>query len=139
MSKYNIAILVDNFTNNPLTQQILIECLNKPKYKVTIFTISKENIVPTTLPVLNIADYFAWTDTAIITSSRTLEKSIMYPSPGPCIIIGGVQYNNYYNMPSFNLDYIESIINEYNTTVSRPNTDHVNQRLSNESNRSNIN
>lgn len=128
MSKYNIAILVDNFTNTPQTQQILTECLSKPKYQTTIFTISRENIIATSLPVFNIADYFSWTGPTLITSNRTLEKAVMYPSPGPCIIIGNVSYNNYYNIPSFNLDLIESIINDYKygTNVGRTNTNNSN-------------
>ena len=111
MLNNKIAILVDNFTNNPQTQLILTEVLSK-KYDVTIFTISKENIIANPLPVFNIADYFNWQGISIITSPRTLEKTISYPSIGPCIIVGNVKYKDYFNIGELNLDLISGIINE---------------------------
>lgn len=115
MFKYKIAILVDSFQNTETNKQIIQEISNKQQYDVTIFTISKENIIASPLAVFNISDYFNWSGLSIITSQKTLEKTISYPVAGPHVILGNVKYKDYFNISNLNLDLLNNIIiNEKN-------------------------
>lgn len=113
IKKYKFGILVDNLLNNDNTKKILEEIINKPQYDCTIFTLSKEGMVPNPLTIFNIVDYFSWQDISIITSYQTLEKSLIYPSPGPKIIIGMMKYENYITIPTFNLDLINEAVDGF--------------------------
>lgn len=121
MFKQNVALLVDNFQQNENTHNIIQTILTNTNYEVTIFTISKENLAPNPLPVFSIADYFNFEGISIITSPKTLEKSIFYPAIGPKIIIGKVKYQDYYNIDTFDLNLIAGAINGNNENVGRTN------------------
>lgn len=113
MYKHNIAILVDNFHNTEQSNDILNKILSNKEYDCTIFTISKENVMPNPLAIFSMADYFNWSGVTIITSPKTLEKSIAYPAIGPKIILGKYKYEDYSNLDEFSLNLIDGIINEH--------------------------
>ena len=109
---YKYAILLDNLNDNETSKQILEEILKKPQYDVTLFCLSKENIIPNPLAVFNIVDYFSWVGPTIITSYNTLEKALAYPAVGPKVIIGMLRYKDCITIPQFNLDVINTEINK---------------------------
>jgi hypothetical protein len=110
--KYKYALLVDNMCGNPQTELILKAISTHPEYDVTIFSITKEKMVPNNCAVLHISNYFAWRGPSIITSSKTLEKSAAYPAVGPKIIIGPVKYKDYLNAPALDLSIINKIVSD---------------------------
>lgn len=126
MFKQNLAILVDNFQQSDNTQNIIQAIINQSQYEVVIFTLCKENIVPNPLAVFSIADYFNFDGISIITSPKTLAKSISYPAMGPKIIIGKVKYQDYYNIDIFDLNLIDGVLNGNHQNVGRPNPTNVN-------------
>ena len=113
MLDYRIAVLVDNLNNTQATEILLKEILSKFRNNITIFAISKEEIVPNALPVFSIAEYFNWDGATIITSFKTLEKASNYPAVGPKVIVGKMKYQDYLNVPEFNLDLIYGVLDDY--------------------------
>src|SRR5690554_1563869 len=113
MSEYKYAVLVDTIYNSAEIQSFVKEIISKPQYNVTFFSISTEKKIQCNIPIFNISEYFSWKDISIITSYKTLEKSIAYPSPNLKIILGKFKMAGYANVDCFDLDKINEITNEY--------------------------
>lgn len=118
--KYNYALLLDNLYPNEQNQKLIQYLSMNQQYNITIFLLSKENMMPNILPVFSIADYFNFNGISIITDEATLEKTIKYPAKG-IRIIAGFKYNDFLSVDRFDLQLIEEIIDGYSKKISAGN------------------
>lgn len=116
--KYHYALLLDNLYPNEQNQKLIQYLSQNQQYDITVFVLSKENMMPNILPVFSMSDYFNFTGVSIITDEATLLKSIRYPVSGPKITIG-FKYKDYLSTNQFNLNEIESIIDGYHQKNSK--------------------
>lgn len=109
--KNKFALLVDSFCPSQETQNILQELVAHPEIDITIFSISKENIVPNPYPVFSMCDLYNFSGYCIITSYKTFKKHKSYPTNNG-IIIGSTKYEGYLNIPKFDINLINQVIKE---------------------------
>lgn len=119
MNKYYYALLLDNLYPTEQNKSLL-DFLNIQPYNIVIFLLSKENVMPSILPIFSIADYFNFDGITIIIDKFTYEKSQKYPARGPRISIGE-KYEGCLFSQSLDFQKIEEIIDGYTKNVSLSN------------------